>query len=80
MVFSEGDGLSGLVVDRYADYLAVQVTSLGIARRMEQIVPLLVELAWLSPELLGALTFMVHGAIYYAVTDMLPKEYRIFPR
>ena len=45
LVFSEGDGLSGLVVDRYAGYLAVQVTSLGIARRMEQIVPSLVDLA-----------------------------------
>jgi 23S rRNA (cytosine1962-C5)-methyltransferase len=45
LVFSEGDGLSGLVVDRYADYLAVQITSLGIARRMEQIVPLLADLA-----------------------------------
>ena len=45
LVFSEGDGLSGLIVDRYADFLAVQVTSLGIARRLPQIVPLVVELA-----------------------------------
>ncbi len=45
LVFSEGDGLSGLVVDRYADYLAVQVTSLGIARRLDEIVALLVDLA-----------------------------------
>lgn len=44
LVFSEGDGLSGLIVDRYADYLAVQVTALGIARRLPQIVPILVEL------------------------------------
>ncbi len=35
IVSSEGDGLSGLVVDRYAGYLAVQVTSLGIARRLD---------------------------------------------
>lgn len=45
LVFSEGDGLSGLVVDRYADYLAVQVTSLGIEARLPQIAGLLVELA-----------------------------------
>jgi 23S rRNA (cytosine1962-C5)-methyltransferase len=45
LVFSEGDGLSGLVVDRYADYLAIQVTSLGIARRLDEIVALLVDLA-----------------------------------
>jgi 23S rRNA (cytosine1962-C5)-methyltransferase len=44
LVFSEGDGLSGLVVDRYADYLAVQVTSLGIASRLPMIIGLLVEL------------------------------------
>lgn len=44
LAFSEGDGLSGLVVDRYADYLAVQVTSLGIEARLPQIAGLLVEL------------------------------------
>lgn len=44
MVFSEGDGLSGLIVDRYAEHLVVQVTSLGVAQRLGQIVPLLVEL------------------------------------
>src|SRR5436190_822849 len=35
LVFSEGDGLSGLTVDRYDGWLAVQITSLGIARRRE---------------------------------------------
>lgn len=40
LVFSEGDGLSGIVVDRYAKYLVVQVSSLGIAQRL----PLLIEL------------------------------------
>jgi 23S rRNA (cytosine1962-C5)-methyltransferase len=44
LVFSEGDRLSGLIVDRYADYLAVQVTALGIAQRMPQIAPVLQEL------------------------------------
>ncbi len=44
LVFSEADGLSGLVVDRYADWLAVQVTGLGIARRLEEIVGQLREL------------------------------------
>jgi len=33
VVNSEGDGLSGLVVDRYADVLSVQVLSLGWYRR-----------------------------------------------
>ena len=44
VVFSEGDGLSGLVVDRYADYLAVQVTAQAMAVRLPQIVAMLVEL------------------------------------
>jgi 23S rRNA (cytosine1962-C5)-methyltransferase len=44
LIFSEGDGLSGLIVDRYADYLAVQVTAQAMAVRLPQIVPMLVEL------------------------------------
>jgi len=44
MVYSEGDGLSGLIVDRYGDYLVVQVTALGMARRLSEILPILVEL------------------------------------
>ncbi len=34
VVFSEGDGLSGLVVDRYGRWLAVQLTSLALAKRL----------------------------------------------
>jgi len=44
MVFSEADGLSGLIVDRYADYLAVQVTSLAMQVRLNVITPMLVEM------------------------------------
>jgi 23S rRNA (cytosine1962-C5)-methyltransferase len=44
LVFSEGDGLSGLTVDRYDRWLAVQFTSLGLARRREMLAELLVEL------------------------------------
>jgi 23S rRNA (cytosine1962-C5)-methyltransferase len=44
LVFSEADGLSGLVVDRYGDYLVVQPTSLGMAQRVESIVGILQEL------------------------------------
>jgi len=44
LVFSEGDGLSGLVVDRYADYLAVQITALAMAVRLPQMIAMLVEL------------------------------------
>jgi 23S rRNA (cytosine1962-C5)-methyltransferase len=44
LIFSEGDGLSGLIVDRYADYLAIQVTAQAMAVRLPQIVPILVEM------------------------------------
>jgi 23S rRNA (cytosine1962-C5)-methyltransferase len=44
LVYSEADGLSGLIVDRYGEYLTVQATSLAIWQRLDKIVPLLVEL------------------------------------
>lgn len=44
LVNSEGDGLGGLVVDRYAEHLVVQVTAQGIAHRLGEIVPALVQL------------------------------------
>ncbi|NBT12616.1 MAG: class I SAM-dependent rRNA methyltransferase [Planctomycetia bacterium] len=37
LVNSEGDDLSGLIVDRYGDYLAVQVTALAMAHRLDVI-------------------------------------------
>lgn len=44
LVFSEADGLSGLVVDRYDDWLVVQLTSLALARRAELLLDILGEL------------------------------------
>jgi 23S rRNA (cytosine1962-C5)-methyltransferase len=44
LIFSEADGLSGLVVDRYGDYLVIQPTSLAMAQRLEMIVAILHEL------------------------------------
>ncbi len=38
LVWSEGDGLSGLVVDRYADVLVVQCLTLGMARSRARVV------------------------------------------
>jgi 23S rRNA (cytosine1962-C5)-methyltransferase len=43
IVFSEADGLSGLVVDRYGEWLTVQVTSLALASRRELLTRLLNE-------------------------------------
>jgi 23S rRNA (cytosine1962-C5)-methyltransferase len=44
LVFSEGDGLSGLIVDRYGRHLVIQPTALGIARRLDRLLPMLIEL------------------------------------
>ncbi len=37
LVHSEGDGLPGLVVDRYADFLCVQAGTAGMHRRLDEI-------------------------------------------
>jgi 23S rRNA (cytosine1962-C5)-methyltransferase len=44
LVNSEGDDLSGLIVDRYGEYLAVQVTALAMARRLEPLADMLVDI------------------------------------
>jgi 23S rRNA (cytosine1962-C5)-methyltransferase len=43
LIFSEADGLSGLIVDRYAQWLAVQITARATAARLDLITRLLVE-------------------------------------
>jgi 23S rRNA (cytosine1962-C5)-methyltransferase len=43
LVYSEGDGISGLIVDRYGDWLLVQFTSRALAERQETILRLLQE-------------------------------------
>jgi 23S rRNA (cytosine1962-C5)-methyltransferase len=48
LVFSEGDGLSGLTVDRYDRWLVVQFTSLALYARRELVLRRLA--AWINPE------------------------------
>jgi 23S rRNA (cytosine1962-C5)-methyltransferase len=43
LIYSEADGLSGLVVDRYADYVVAQVTALAMQARIDELLPLLAE-------------------------------------
>ena len=45
LVNSEGDHLSGLIIDRYGDYLAVQITALAMEPRLEAICDTLESLA-----------------------------------
>ncbi len=44
LVFSESDGLPGLVIDRFGDVLSVQITTAGIERQKEPLIEVLVEL------------------------------------
>lgn len=55
LVFSEGDALSGLVVDRYGDWLLLQCTSLALYLRLPKLVESLIALVqpkgiWLRTE------------------------------
>ncbi|HSG71467.1 MAG TPA: class I SAM-dependent rRNA methyltransferase, partial [Planctomycetaceae bacterium] len=43
LVFSEADGLSGLIVDQFGEWLLVQVTSLAVSKRLDLLVELLQE-------------------------------------
>lgn len=43
-MFSESDGLSGLVVDKYGDYLSVQILSLGMEKIKTDIVDILADI------------------------------------
>jgi len=43
VIHSDGDGLSGLVVDRYDDVLSIEVTTLGIWKRLPRWLPRLHE-------------------------------------
>jgi 23S rRNA (cytosine1962-C5)-methyltransferase len=45
LINSDGDGLSGLIVDRYGETLLCEVTSLGMAQRLPAWFPLLHEVA-----------------------------------
>ncbi|MFO0958955.1 MAG: class I SAM-dependent rRNA methyltransferase [Isosphaeraceae bacterium] len=45
LIFSEGDGLSGLTADRYGEWLVLQFTSLALFERRERLLDLLQERA-----------------------------------
>jgi 23S rRNA (cytosine1962-C5)-methyltransferase len=44
LVYAESDGVPGLIVDRYGDWLVVQFLTLGVEARREMLLGLLVEL------------------------------------
>jgi 23S rRNA (cytosine1962-C5)-methyltransferase len=48
LVHAEGDGLSGLIVERYAEWIAIEVFSLGVLQRLDPLRRLLTELTGLE--------------------------------
>lgn len=44
VIFSEADNLPGLIVDKYGDYLSIQILSLGMELRKDIILNLLIEI------------------------------------
>ena len=44
VVFGESDGLPGLTVDKFGDYLSFQIVSLGMERRKQEIIDILAEI------------------------------------
>jgi 23S rRNA (cytosine1962-C5)-methyltransferase len=52
VVHSDGDGLSGLVVDRYDDTLSIDVTTLGAWRRLRRWLPLMHEILGTSQQVI----------------------------
>lgn len=67
LVYSEGDGLPGLVVDRYGDHLAVQVTTAG----MERLLPGIIEVL---ENRLGPRCIVARNDAHFRALEGLPRE------
>jgi 23S rRNA (cytosine1962-C5)-methyltransferase len=44
VVFGESDGIPGFIVDKYGDYLSIQILSLGVDLRKSMLIDILIEL------------------------------------
>ena len=62
LIFSEADFLPGLVVDKYADYLCIQISSLGMDKIKSDIIDILVELTNCK----GNSTFLKRGFCFFS--------------
>jgi 23S rRNA (cytosine1962-C5)-methyltransferase len=70
LVHGEGDGIPGLVVDRYADCLVLQVTAPTIEAAYDIVVPTLVELT-------GAQSVLARNDVKVRDLEGLPREVRL---
>ena len=65
VIYGEGDGLPGLVVDRYGDYLCLQVGTLGMERA--------------RPALLSVLQDRIHPSGIYERSDLTSRSHEGLP-
>ncbi len=70
MIHSEGDDLSGLIVDRFGDVAVVEITSAGLDRLAGWILPIL-------SELLGARTLLIKNSLSARRKEQLSQEDRL---
>ena len=67
LVFSEGDLLPGLVVDSYLDYIAIQITTLGMEKQTEVLLDVI-------EELLDPAAIILRNDTSARMQEGLPKE------
>ena len=67
LVFSEGDFLPGLVVDKYLDYISVQITTLGMERETKLLLDVI-------EELLGPAAIVLRNDTFAREQEGLPQE------
>lgn len=67
LINNEADGLGGLIVDRYGPYLVVHVTALAIERRLDVILPILIDVC------------RPHGMLVRADEAMSKREGLVLP-
>ena len=78
VVSSDGDGLSGLVVDRFGDTLSVEVHSLGMFQRLGKLLPLIHQRLGTQRQIIAVDDFIarVEGIRYVAPEDGRPARIR----
>jgi len=78
VISSDGDGLSGLVVDRYGDTLSVEIHSLGMFQRLGRLLPVIHERLGTKRQVISVDDFIsrVEGIRFAAANDVRSVKIR----
>ena len=78
VIHSDGDGLSGLVVDRFGDTLSVEVHSLGMFQRLGRLLPLIHQRLGTERQIIEVDDFVarVEGIRFAAANDVKSVKIR----